>query len=79
MAAGVAGTYMAVGFAFGTALVSAALSAQLVPVPSLGLEVAAESLYGTGYWLAAVLAVLVVVTVVVSRARSRRRAVAVAA
>lgn len=79
MAAGVAGTWMAVGFAFGTALVSAALGAQLVPVPSLGLEVAAESLYGTGYWLSAVLAVLVVVTVVISRARSRRRITAVTA
>ncbi|HEY9353080.1 MAG TPA: hypothetical protein VIP28_07520, partial [Nocardioides sp.] len=73
MAAGVAGTFMAVGFAFGTALVSADLSASLVPVPGTTLEVAAESLYGTGYWISGVLALLVVVTVLVSRARARRR------
>jgi MFS family permease len=73
MAAGVAGTFMAVGFAFGTALVSADLSASLVPVPGTALEVAARSLYGTGYWLSAVLALLVVATVLVSRARSGRR------
>jgi MFS family permease len=73
MAAGVAGTFMAVGFAFGTALVSGDLSASLVPVPGTGLEVAAESLYGIGYWLSGVLALLVVVTVLVSRARAGRR------
>lgn len=79
MAAGVAGTWMAVGFAFGTALVSAALSASLVREPTTHLEVAAQGLYGTGYWLAAVLAALAIVTVGVSRARSRRRPAAVAA
>ena len=74
MAAGVAGTFMAVGFAFGTALVSADLSASLVPVPGTTLEVAAESLYGVGYWLSGALALLVVVTVLIARARSGRRA-----
>ncbi|WP_328529924.1 MFS transporter [Nocardioides sp. NBC_00368] len=73
MAAGVAGTFMAVGFAFGTALVSADLSASMVPVPGTTLEVAAEGLYGTGYWISGALALLVVVTVLVSSARSRRR------
>ncbi|MFF2028269.1 MFS transporter, partial [Streptomyces sp. NPDC058171] len=73
MAAGVAGTFMAVGFAFGTALVSGDLSASLVPVVGTGLEVAAKGLYGTGYWLSGVLALLVVVTVLISRARSGRR------
>jgi MFS family permease len=77
MAAGVAGTFMAVGFAFGTALVSADLSASLVPVPGTTLEVAAEGLYGTGYGIAGVLALLVVVTVLVSSARLRRRTGAV--
>ncbi|MEV5513265.1 MFS transporter [Streptomyces flaveolus] len=77
MATGVAGTFLAVGFAFGTALVSADLSASLVPVPGTSLEVAAESLYGTGYWISGVLALLVVVTVLVSRARSGRRAAAI--
>lgn len=72
MAAGVAGTFMAVGFAFGTALVSGDLSASLVPVVGTGLEVAAKGLYGTGYWLSGVLALLIVVTVLVSRARSGR-------
>ncbi|NMN95886.1 MFS transporter [Antrihabitans stalactiti] len=73
MAAGVAGTSMAVGFAFGTALISGDLSASLVPTLESGLDVAAKGLYGFGYWLAAVLAMLVVVTVLISRARSRRR------
>ncbi|MFE6649115.1 MFS transporter [Nocardioides sp. NPDC057772] len=73
MAAGVAGTFMAVGFAFGTALVSADLSASLVPVPGTTLEVAAEGLYGAGYWISGVLALLVVVIVLVPSARSRRR------
>lgn len=74
MAAAIAGTFMAVGFAFGTALVSADLSASLVPVVGTHLEVAAKNLYGTGYWLAGVLALLAVVTVLVSRTRSGRRA-----
>ncbi|MFH8573846.1 MFS transporter [Streptomyces sp. NPDC017993] len=74
MAAGAAGTFMAVGFAFGTALVSGDLSASLVPVPGTSLEVAAKGLYGIGYWLSGALALLVVVTVLVSRARSGRRA-----
>jgi MFS family permease len=76
MATGVAGTYMAVGFAFGTALISAVLSAKLVTEPASGLKVAAASLYGTGYWAAAVLALLVLVPMLVSRARNRRRAAA---
>ncbi len=79
MAAGVAGTFMAVGFAFGTAVVSADLSAALVPVPGTTLEVAAESLYGTGYWISAALALLVVLTVLISRARTGRRTRAAAA
>lgn len=74
MAAGVAGTAMAVGFAFGTALVTGVLSASVVPVPGTDTQVPQESLYGTSYWIAAVFAALVVVTVLTSRARSRRRA-----
>lgn len=79
MATGVAGTFLAVGFAFGTALVSADLSASLVPVPGTTLEVAAEGLYGVGYWLAGALALAVVLTVLVSGARTRRRTASVAA
>ncbi|MGS2809232.1 MULTISPECIES: MFS transporter [Nocardia] len=79
MAAGIAGTFMAVGFAFGTALVSGDLSASLVPVVGTGLEVADKGLYSIGYWLSGVLALLVVVTVVISRARSGRRAGAASA
>ncbi|MBM0126767.1 MFS transporter [Pimelobacter simplex] len=73
MATGVAGTFLAVGFAFGTALVSADLSASLVPVPGTSLEVAAQGLYGVGYWLSGALALTVVLTVLVSSARTRRR------
>ncbi|WP_218177785.1 MFS transporter [Amycolatopsis australiensis] len=72
MAAGVAGTFMAVGFAVGTALISADLSVAVVPVPGTGQAVAAADLYGSGYWLAVVLALLVVVPLVVSRARAPR-------
>lgn len=79
MATGVAGTFLAVGFAFGTALVSADLSASLVPVPGTTLEVAARSLYGVGYWLSGALALAVVLTVLVSTGRSRRRTAGVAA
>lgn len=79
MATGVAGTFLAVGFAFGTALVSADLSASLVPVPGTTLEVAAESLYGVGYWLSGALALAVVLTVLVSTTRARRRTARVAA
>jgi MFS family permease len=73
MAAGIAGTFMAVGFALGTALVSGDLSASLVPVVGTGVEVAAKGLYGIGYALSGLLALLVVVTVLISRARSGRR------
>lgn len=79
MATGVAGTFLAVGFAFGTALVSADLSASLVPVPGTTLEVAAESLYAVGYWLSAALALAVVLTVLVSTTRTRRRTDRIAA
>lgn len=73
MAAGVAGTVMAVGFAVGTALVSGVLSATVIQVPGTEIEVATENLYGTGYWISSVLAVLVLVTVLVSRAPTARR------
>ncbi|MFF8847362.1 MFS transporter [Streptomyces sp. NPDC015127] len=78
MATGAAGTFMAVGFALGTALVSVNLSASVVPVPGTGLEVAAKGLYGIGYGISGLLALLVVVTVLTSRARSGRRAEATA-
>jgi MFS family permease len=78
MAAGVAGTAMAVGFAVGTALVTGVLSASVVQVPGTEVVVATEDLYATGYWIVNVLAALVVVTVLVSRARTARRAVAAA-
>ncbi|MCE5292677.1 MAG: FAD-dependent oxidoreductase [Nocardiaceae bacterium] len=70
MAAGVAGTAMAVGFAFGTALVSGVLSAAVIHVPGSDVTVPQESLYGTGYWIAGGLAVLIVIAVRISKARS---------
>ncbi|WP_063012795.1 MFS transporter [Nocardia kruczakiae] len=74
MAAGVAGTSMAVGFAFGTALITGVLSASVVHVLGTDVGVARESLYGTSYWISAAFAALVPVTVLISRARARRRA-----
>ncbi|WP_063065691.1 MFS transporter [Nocardia violaceofusca] len=74
MAAGAAGTSMAVGFAFGTALITGVLSASVVHVPGTDITVADKGLYGTSYWISAVLAAGVLATVLISRARSRRRA-----
>jgi MFS family permease len=78
MAAGVGGTAMAVGFAFGTALVTGVLSATVITIPGTTIEVATENLYATSYWSAAVLAALVVVTILLSRGRAARRAPATA-
>ncbi|WOX21600.1 MFS transporter [Streptomyces solicathayae] len=78
MAAGVAGTAMAIGIAFGSALVTGVLSASVVPVPGTDIEVAEESLYGTGYWISVGLAALIVVAVLISRARNGRRVPATA-
>lgn len=78
MAAGVGGTAMAVGFAFGTALVTGVLSATVITIPGTTIEVATENLYATSYWSAAVLTALVVVTILLSRGRAARRAPATA-
>lgn len=72
MAAGVAGTAMAVGFAFGTAVVAGDLSATLIPVSGSTTEVAAQGLYSVGYWIAAGLSAFVALTVAISRRRSAR-------
>ena len=73
MASGMAGTCMAIGFAFGTAVVAGVLSADVITIPGTTTEVATESLYAPGYWITAVLAALIPLTVVVSRRRARRR------
>lgn len=74
MASGMAGTCMALGFAFGTAVVAGVLSAQVITIPGTTIEVATENLYAPGYWTTAVVAALIPVTVLLSRTRSRRRA-----
>jgi MFS family permease len=74
MASGMAGTFMAIGFAFGTAVVAGVLSADVVIIPGTTIEVATENLYAPAYWITAVLAALIPVAVLVSRARARRRA-----
>ncbi|MFJ9390920.1 MFS transporter [Nocardioides sp. NPDC101246] len=73
MASGMAGTCMAIGFAFGTAIVAGVLSVSVVEIPGTTMEVATENLYAPGYWTAAVLSALIPVTVLLSRARARRR------
>lgn len=73
MASGMAGTCMAIGFAFGTAVVAGVLSADVLTIPGTTTEVATEGLYAPGYWITAVLAAMIPVTVVVSRRRARRR------
>ncbi|MFB7861250.1 MFS transporter [Streptomyces sp. NPDC056069] len=78
MAAGVAGTAMAIGIAFGSALITGVLSASVVSVPGTEVEVAEKSLYGTSYWISVGLALLIVVAVLVSRARDSRRVPAAA-
>ena len=74
MASGMAGTCMALGFAFGTAVVAGVLSAKVITIPGTTTEVATENLYAPGYWITAVLAALIPVTVLVTQARARRRA-----
>jgi hypothetical protein len=73
MASGMAGTCMAIGFAFGTAVVAGVLSAKVVTIPGTTIEVATQDLYAPGYWITAGLAALIPVTVLVSRARAARR------
>jgi hypothetical protein len=74
MASGMAGTCMAIGFAFGTAIVAGMLSVSVMTIPGTTIEVATANLYAPGYWVAAVLAALVPVTVWRSRVRARRHA-----
>lgn len=76
MAAAIAGTAMAVGFAVGSAIVTAVLGISTVVIPGTETAVAKEYLYGVAYWISAGLALLIVVTVVVSQMRSRRRVTA---
>lgn len=72
MASGMAGTCMAIGFAFGTAVVAGVLSADVITIPGTTTEIATEGLYAPGYWITAVLAAMIPLTVVVSRRRARR-------
>ena len=74
MASGMAGMCMAIGFAFGTAVVAAALSVSVLKVKGSISEVATENLYASGYWSAAVLAAFVPLVVWRTRVRAQRRA-----
>lgn len=74
MASGMAGMCMAIGFAFGTAVVAAALSVSLLEVEGSISEVATENLYASGYWTAAVLAAVIPLVVWRTRVRAQRRA-----
>ncbi|TWS26303.1 MFS transporter [Tsukamurella sputi] len=77
MATGIAGTFMAVGFALGTAVITADLSAEVVEeTGGSGVTVAIPSLYSVGYWLAVVPALIVVGVVALSSARARRAGIA---
>jgi MFS family permease len=73
MASGMAGTFMAVGFAFGSALVASILSASVVVIPGTTIEVATENLFAPAYWTAAVLALFIPLAVWISRIRTARR------
>lgn len=74
MASGIAGMFMAIGFAFGTAVVASLLSVSVIVIPGTTIEVATANLYAPAYWTAAVLAALIPVTVLTARARTKRRA-----
>jgi MFS family permease len=74
MASGIAGMFMAIGFAFGTAVVASVLSVSVIVIPGTTIEVATAHLYAPAYWTAAVLAALIPVTVLTARARTKRRA-----
>jgi hypothetical protein len=62
---------MAIGFAFGTAIVAGILSVSVVTIPGTTIEMATENLYTPGYWISAILAALVPITVWRTRARGR--------
>jgi len=72
MAAGIAGTCLAIGFAIGTALISGVLAADVINVG--GTDVAKEPLFASGYWGSVAFPVLVVITLAISRLRTRRGA-----
>jgi MFS family permease len=74
MASGIAGMFMAIGFAFGTAVVASVLSVSVIVIPGTTIEVATANLYAPAYWTAAVLTTLIPVTVLAARARTKRRA-----
>jgi MFS family permease len=74
MASGIAGMFMAIGFAFGTAVVASVLSASVIVIPGTTIEVATANLYAPAYWTAVVLAAFIPVIVLVSRRRTARRA-----
>ncbi|MBT2263452.1 MFS transporter [Rhodococcus erythropolis] len=71
MAAAMAGTAMAIGFALGSALVTTVLGSSTVTVPGTDIELAQKGLYGPSYLLTIGLAALIVITVLISRARTR--------
>lgn len=79
MAAAIAGTAMAIGFALGSAIVTSTLSASTLLIPGTDVEIAKEAMYGVSYWIAAGVAALIVVVVGVSQARGSRRAAALTA
>ncbi|WP_406635149.1 MFS transporter [Amycolatopsis sp. WGS_07] len=74
MAAAIAGTAMAIGFALGSAIVTTILTASTVVIPGTDIAVANKGEYSTSYWTAVGLAALIVLTVAVSRIRTGRRA-----
>ncbi|HJQ07268.1 MAG TPA: MFS transporter [Nocardioides sp.] len=74
MAAAIAGTAMAIGFALGSAIVTTILTASTIIIPGTDIAIAKAGQYTTSYWTSVGLAALIVVTVAVSRTRSARRA-----
>ncbi|OPX16363.1 MFS transporter [Gordonia sp. i37] len=69
MAGSMVGTAMAIGFAFGSALITCVLGSSTIAIPGTDVEVATEGLFGVSYVIAIGLAVLIVLAVGISTMR----------
>ncbi|ROZ99354.1 MFS transporter [Gordonia sp. OPL2] len=74
MAGSMVGTAMAIGFAFGSALITCVLGSSTIAIPGTDIQVAKEGLFGVSYAISIGLAVLIVFAVGVSTIRRRQAA-----
>jgi MFS family permease len=71
MAASMVGTAMAIGFAFGSALITCVLGSWTIAIPGTDVQVAKEGTFGVSYSIAIGLALIIVIAVGISTIRKR--------